>query len=283
MAREVTKLVLGRGEVYFDRFASGTLVGDGERYLGNTPSFQVTREVNRQASATAYGGRKHDKRGFVTSETVEVQMTVDHISSENMDIWLASEMESALVGDPFTPFSETIVVKKGRWFQLGMKVVTGGMRYIDSIALTIGSITLMPGVDYSIDKDLGRFEMLSTSSIGDGTVVTASYMKRPSVLNTAKSRSDDVIGALRYISQNAHGARLDYWFPQVRITPRGSVEMKSDEFMQVQFDISAIKFGPAYALLYASYAGTQPDPITADSALITADSIQYTADNGLWT
>ncbi len=51
------QLVLGRGEVYFEAFSAGTRVCSGERYVGNTTGFQITRAINRLERFTSYRGQ----------------------------------------------------------------------------------------------------------------------------------------------------------------------------------------------------------------------------------
>ena len=46
MANETQKYTLGRGEVYFNKFKPGTNIGEGERYLGNTPEYSLTNDVD---------------------------------------------------------------------------------------------------------------------------------------------------------------------------------------------------------------------------------------------
>ena len=45
MANETQKYTLGRGEVFFNKFKPGTNIGEGERYLGNTPEYSLTNDV----------------------------------------------------------------------------------------------------------------------------------------------------------------------------------------------------------------------------------------------
>lgn len=283
MLREATKLVLGRGQVYFDRFPDGASVGDGELYFGNTPSFQLTREIERLERNTSYRGRKHQLPGAVISESVEIKMTTDHMASENVSLWFSSEPTPIYAGDEFIPYVETMTVRKGRFYQLGAQILPGGFRYVDIIAISMGATPLVNGVDYLLDQDHGRIQILPSGTIiGSSASITATYRKRPSVTSVLQSQATEVIGALRYIARDPYGPKVDYWFPRVRITPRGAIELKSDEFRQISFDVTALRLSPNHALLYAITDTVAPTPITADTTLVTADSTQYTADNGLW-
>lgn len=283
MLHEATKLVLGRGEVYFDRFIAGTLSGEGERYLGNTPSFQITREIERLNRATSYGGQRHDTRGAVISESLEISLVTDHMADENMSLWFSSEAVPTYAGDEFIPHTETFPVIRGRHYQLGSKVVPGGYKFVDSLVLRRGATLLLLGEDYLFDRDHGRIKILDNAPRISGTAtVTATYIKRPSVFSIATSEAREVYGSLRYIARDPYGPQTDYWLPQVRITPRGAVDLKGDEFRQLSFDVTAMRLGPNHALIYALQEGVGPTPITADTALVTADTTRHRADMDAW-
>ena len=112
MAHEATKLVLGRGEVYFDRFISGTHVGEGERYLGNTSKFIVERDIERLDRATSYGGKRIAAKGAIVSESHTIDFTTDHVDIENLSMWFGGE--SAAPDVPRDVVVETFTVKRRR-------------------------------------------------------------------------------------------------------------------------------------------------------------------------
>lgn len=283
MAQEATKLVLGRGEVYFDRFVPGTFVGEGERYIGNTPSFQMTRTIERIERARSYGGKRHAGRGIVISEELEIRLVTDNMSRDNVDLWFAGDSIPTFAGDEFLTQTESFEIIRGRYYQLGSKVVPGGYRHVDSLVLKRGGTNLAAGLDYLLDREHGRIRILPDAPrLSDGQTVTATYIKRPSTFTVMTSEAQELHGALRYIARDPYGPRVDYWLPQVSITPRGGVDLKGDEFRQLQFDVVAKRLGPSHALIYALHEGQAPAPITADTALVTADSTKYTADNGRW-
>ena len=281
--REQTELVLGRGEVFFERFPNGVGSGDGEMYFGNTPSFQISREIERLETFRSYSGRKHQGRSKVISETVEVRMTTDNIQWENVALWFGAGETDVSVGDEFLPYTETFVVRKGRFYQLGKPYSPSGFQFVERVTITRGGVTLLPGVDYDLEPDRGRIQILRSSArVSDGQGISVTYRKRPNGVFYAEPAAAEVYGALRYISHNPYGPQTDFWFPQVRITPQGAVDMKGDEYQQMRFDITAIRAAPNMPLLYATRPGDAPRPITADTNLITADTTNYTADKGLW-
>lgn len=275
---ERTLLTLGRGEVYFHK------EGDvGERYIGNTPSFQIARSIERLEVQRAYSGRKHLGRSKVISESIDVKMVTDHMSRENVDLWLTSDGVPTYAGDEFLTFTENVLMGRGRFYQLGGSVIPGGYQFVDSAVLRIAGVKMVLGVDYLFDRDKGRIQILSDAPMLDSAkTVSVTFIKRPSLTSVTAVEGREIYGSLRYIAKDPYGPRVDYWFPQVRITPKGAVDLKGDEFRQLQFDIEAVRLGPASALLYALQDGQAPKPITADSVLVTADSTVYRSDNGRW-
>lgn len=277
--REEAELVLGRGEVFFERFPLGS-VSEGEAYFGNTPSFQITRSVERMETYRSYRGQKHQGRGRVISESVEVRMATDNMSWENIALWFGGDEEISTAGDEFIPYTDTFIARRGRFYQIGMNDAPTGFYYIDRIAVTMGGETLVAGLHYEFERDVGRIQILpSAPSAVEGQTISVQHWKRQGKVNYSPVEGKEVYGALRYIAQNPYGVRTDYWFPQVRIAPQGALEMKGDEFQQMRFEITAIRRNPNLPLLFVMQSGEPPVPITADNTLITADTTVYRADN----
>lgn len=283
MFREKTSLVLGRGEVYFNRL--DTSVQDSERYFGNTPMFRIEREIRRVERMTAYRGQRQARPGIVVQETVSGSLTTDNMVTDNIALWHGAQVAVEVDGDALVPYTETFVVKKNRFYQLGMSENAVGLAYIDSIEVRLTNSTgtpLIAGIHYHLDRSTGRIQIPPTSPLADMVTIWTRYLKRPSPLSVMLPTGHDVFGAMRYIDTNPYGPRLDYWFPQVRLTPRGAVDMKGDEFRQMSFDIEAIRLSPVQPLFYAVVDKNAPIPITADTAMLRADTTLYRADNGAW-
>lgn len=283
MFREKTSLVLGRGEVYFDRFLESGR--DGERYFGNTPMFRIEREIERVERMTAYRGQKHARPGIVVRESVSASMTTDHMAPENVTLWHSAEGGSQFDGDALMPFTETFVIRKNRFYQLGVVENGVGFGFIDIAQVRLTNSTgtiLVAGHHYHLNRESGRIQIPPTSPLNDGATIFVRYFKRPSSVALLASSAKDVIGALRYIAVDPYGPRVDYWFPKVRLTPRGAVDLKGDEFRQLSFDIEVFRLTPNEPLVYLIMDKQAPLPVTADTALLRADTTLYRADNGAW-
>lgn len=283
MAFEQTELVLGRGEAYFDRFVGDSGSGDGERYIGNTTTVQITREVEMLAVKRAYRGAVHESRGHVISESINVEFVTDNISTENWLDWFADPAVGvASYGHDYSVTVRTFNVKKGRYYTLSADAF--GNFYFDRATFLVNdSLLLVAGVDYEFDVFRGRvyFHPASTR-VSDGASVTARYYQRPSGTHVIAPNTGQALGSLRFLGLNQEGPPRDFFFPLVRLSPMGSIDLKGDEWQQMRFSVTALRAGANTPLLYMTFPGSAPVPITADTAFITADSSLYRADNGVW-
>lgn len=283
MIRDGTSLTLGRGEVYFDRFLPGYSVGEGERYLGNTPAFQIKREIERRERSTSYGGRRRALKPIVISENIEIDITTDHISTENVALWFSAQVQGVANGITLLPYTESFAVRLGRYYQLGLSKSPAGFYDVEDLSLRKGATVLTEGVDYTFEASTGRITIIPLGgTVVEHDVLTATYFRAESSFNYISPDLQDVHGALRYVSRNPHGLKTDYFFPQVRISPRGATELKGDQWQQVLFTATAVRINPNQPLLYAIRQGRAPIGITSDTTLTTADNTFVTGDNELW-
>lgn len=241
-------LVIPRGELYFDRFAAGTLVGEGELYLGNTPGFKVSRSFDETKRYTSYGGQVIERDAIVTQEKNTASIETDNISMENVALWFGgtvSDAGQAAVG----LITETLNVRRGRWYQLGSSVNLAGVQYVE------------PGVEFSIDgnpisdvaanftlnRPAGRFYVNDNApDVIDGQDLDVTFEWREATGSFVIPSGKEVVGALRFISNNPVGPQLNYLFPYVRLSPSADVDMKSDDFLSLEFKVDIRKkFGTA--------------------------------------
>lgn len=250
MIHEETQLVLGRGEVYFEPFASGTRVGDGERYVGNTSTFQLSRTIERVERFTSYRGQKVEREGAVVAERHAVQFITDNIDIENVAAWLGEGSSNYFFSQG--QVSENIIVRRNRFYQLGKSRQVFGIRAIESLVVKIGATVVSSIGNYEFDSALGRlFVHRDANDIPDGTTLTLEYEWRGAERELATSKASEIYGALRFIATNIAGPQRNYYFPMVRMTPRGQIDLKGDEWQQMPFDVSVMRLTPAIEQIYS--------------------------------
>lgn len=139
-AEQQNNYVLGRGKLYFDKFKDNVNMGlTGERYLGNTPSLNMTSAYqNLDHYSSDFGIREKD-------DTVQLQLdrsgnfTCDNISIENLGVMFGSDPVDETQA-PVTGAGERLTVSRGLYYQLGVDdTVPDGVGEVANVAMTDGS------------------------------------------------------------------------------------------------------------------------------------------------
>lgn len=250
-------LVVGRGRIYFDQLIKG--VYQGERYLGNTPDFSMSTSVDKLDHFSSDRGLRQKDKSINLETTRSLSLTTDNISVENVALFFAGKVLSAL-STAQTDVKEKVnggaKVMRGRQYQLGvtadMPMGQGAIKagsfnivYADAgtaISTGSGDISTLPGVtvlppeNYELDYTTGALwiEADAPDILGDVQLVV-SYDRAASSREVVISSDDVVEGALRFVSDNPEGENMSYYFPKVSISPDGDYALKGDDWQQIGF------------------------------------------------
>lgn len=252
--------ILGKGKLFFAQFSPGTrTIADGQRYFGNSPSFNTTSESESLDHFDADGGIR------VKDDSVPLELnrsgafTVDHISPDNLALWFLGT--TSLVTQAAITTSTQVIAnaKLGRRYQIGRSPSNpSGVRGLSTVsaANTTTPGPLVEGVDFAVNKDTGGFEILPTATAVDaaGTdSVTVTYSAPLVSYHQVKSGSDSVIeGELFFEATNPKGTRFDYLFPFVQIKPDGDFELKGEEWQTISFTFEALKLNDTTESVYTN-------------------------------
>lgn len=252
MQLTTTHLVIGRGELYFGRFLPGTTQSEGELYLGNTPGFTVSRDVEEIERFTSYGGQQVKLESHVVRESNSANITTDHASMENLALWFGGAVDDD--GQAAVGFrTETFVVKPGRYYQLGTSYEPFGVRHVEpdlTFKLNGTAFTALEG-NITLQRAEGRFYVMPDApDIDDADEIEVTFQWRNSLSSNAEPVSQEVVGCLRYISTNPLGSRKNYFFPCVRIRPSGGMDLKGDQFQQLMFSADIRRLNPTTNFFY---------------------------------
>ncbi|QTG12364.1 hypothetical protein G6M86_03510 [Agrobacterium tumefaciens] len=276
-------LVIGRGELYFDRFAAGTLKGEGELYLGNTPGFTVSRTVDEVERFTSYGGQQIQIDSLITREVHSADITTDNISMENIGLWFGSEPDQTgqvAIGD----YTETIKVKKERWYQLGTTIEPFGVRHVEpDIVFIRNGDPLDAEMNLILDRTEGRFYVMGESdAIQDGDILTVIFQWRQSSTVNVVDSAKELVGSLRYISKNPVGSVISYFFPYVRLKPSSQIDLKGDGWQELSFDADIRKLNALTNFVYVKrFAGpllTNDEQAIIDRGPMSLEEFPYWED-----
>lgn len=264
-------LVLPSGEVYFDRFLPGTMTGEGEAYVGNTPGFSISRNVEELKRVTSYGGKLFEIAAVTTQENAKAKLKTDNMSPDNFALWFGAS-DYVEEQSPAYAIEESIVVKRGRWYQLGASVHPSGVVYIptDLLQFRVGSTVIQSDVNLDLDLNTGRFYVKpDAANITDGQTLIVRFQWRNTERTSIKPSTDEVVGAMRFVSRNAYGPQMSYYFPYVRLKANSELDMKVQDFLSLEFDVDIRKKTPSVELYYITQYGEAG--LTLDETAIIED------------
>lgn len=253
--------VLGRGKLYFDRFASGTENTTGERYIGNTPEFSLSVETEEIEHFSSEEGLQIKDESVTLRVDYAATFVTDNIDLDNIAAFFFGDKqittESAATDD-----TETLTVLQGMYYQLGISAANPvGLRQltIDTVEDSGGGgTTYVEGVDYEVDNDLGRLYILPGGNIADDTELDITYDVAAHTHDLVISGSNVIQGAMRFIAFNGVGKQTDFYMPKVTLRPNGEMALKGDDWQQFGFNVEVLKKGT----LQNIYADGRPYNIT---------------------
>lgn len=243
---------LGRGRLYFDKFASGTTTGSGFRYFGNTTEFNVTSESdNLEHFSSDEGVRVKDKSVLLELNRTGSFIT-DNISSENLALFFlgaaSSVTQSASVGE-----TETLTVVPGLFYQLGVTaLLPQGVKGIENLVVTGtgGTPTYVLNTDYRFNADAGLLEIVDGGSISAGDIELTYDIKAATFDKVVTAAEGSIKGALKFVTSNPEGSDWVYDFPYVEITPNGDFALKGDDWQTIPFNVEVLKLSDTVEAMY---------------------------------
>lgn len=243
--------VLGKGEVYFGRFGADVTEHTGERYIGNTPEFNLTIESEKLDHFSADRGIREKDKSVILEVSRAGTMICDNIDYENLALFFFGTTDILTVAQTTVTDEQLGEVQAGHHYQLGETPQNpSGARSIiypgtgaTAFALKIaGGASLTYGTDYLLEAELGRVEILAGGA-AVGEEVTATYSVSTHSRAVVISGSSSVEGSLRLIARNPSGKQTDVYMPYVAISPNGDFAMKTDEWQQLPFSVEVLKKG----------------------------------------
>lgn len=260
MANETQKYTLGRGEVFLNKFKPGTNIGEGERYLGNTPEYSLTNDVETLDHFNSDRGLREKDESVLLEISSSGSMTCDNISGDNVALFF--------LGNLLTKSSTSVTAqkevftawKRGHTMQLGTTDTTPtGVRKVSNVKVgkaassaslnMSGDIGAIPGVtiieaagNYEVDTELGRLYLEPTSAEINGDIkLVVQFDVAAQSRQMVVSSNDVVQGSLRFVAHNAKGENKDYFFPKVTLSPDGDYNLKGDDWQSMGFSFEALK------------------------------------------
>lgn len=226
--------VLGRGKLYFGKFAPGTETHSGLRYLGNTPSFGLSVETQELDHYNSDEGLKVKDESITLSVDYSGTLTTDNISPENMALFFFGDA-STVTQTSATGQSANLTVNQGMLYRLSDRslsnvTVTGGG----------GTPTYTAGTDYTVDEETGDVEIITGGGIADGSDIVVNYDRAAVSMDLIISGKNAIEGELLFKSFNPVGKKTDFEMRKVVIRPNGEFQLKGDEWQQISFNVEIL-------------------------------------------
>lgn len=252
MSDETQNFVLGAGKLYFDPFDAN---GDktGERYLGDTPGFEITIEtesLEKWGSDAAVAEKLKDVTTQVTRNTT---IQCDNIVDENLELFVIGDLETLSSSAGSVADEDLGTVKASRYYQLGVSAtLPTGVRDIENVVVhdgSTGGTTYTEDTDYEVDLALGRIHILPGGSLAGNQAYVDYDTKAGSRTQVLSADTAPQSGALRFIADNTEGDNRDLYAPNVQLRPNGAMAFKSrDTWQQMSFTAEFLKSGQKSAV-----------------------------------
>lgn len=255
----INNYTLGRGELHFAMYKTGTTMPGGERYLGNSP------ELSYSATQESLDHFNSDRGVRVKDASVTLQqdyagaLSLDDIDMKNLALFFLGDAATLTVASRTVAAEPINGVELGLSYQLGTSAADpAGVRKVSAVTVTNSTTAAnapVAGIDYVLDPVRGRITVLdSATKIKAGDNLSVAYTVDASTRDRVISKSKTIEGALRYIANNPAGKDIDFFMPRVKLTPNGDFNIKGDDWQTLSFTLEILKKGA----LEAIYADGQP-------------------------
>jgi len=234
MALELGNQTLGRGKVYFSLFNSGTHTPSGFRYIGNTPSFNLTISQEKLDHFSSESGVRVKDKTVILQTDYSGNVTMDDINNANLALFFFGTQSTVAQTSATSQAEAFASVTKGFAYQLGVTTNNQtGVRSISNVTVQVSGSPKTLGTDYTVDAARGIIFIVESGTIADGATINVTYDRAAVNRKQVISGTTQVEGALRFLADNPSGQNNDFLMPYVRLGPNGDFELKSDEWQQL--------------------------------------------------
>lgn len=222
-------MLLGKGEVYFDRFTSPGGASTGERFLGNVESLeiQITDELKQKYSSVQAAAPLAAEA--LTRRTPEVTLTLDEFTKDNLALALMGTTAAYTQLGTAVTAEAAVVPTLGNYFKLAN-------RKVNTVVVKKGATTYVLGTDYTLDLETGRVKPLATGTMVAGDAITVDYARTAITAadQVAIGAQGQILGMLRFVPDPTQGPSWDIELWRVNMSPDGTLAFIGDDFGSYQ-------------------------------------------------
>lgn len=252
----VNNYQVGRGLVFFDQFAAGTLTKTGEMFLGDCMGLSINVKSTQLDHYQSTGGVKVLDQSAAIQADASGQLQTENVDVNNLAKFFFGSAQTVTTTSATVTAEVVGPVIKGAYYQLGATDSNPlGVQGLDATtAATVtnqaGSTTYVAGTDYFVDYLNGRIQVLPDGAITTGSTLKVTYKTLATSKNRIISGTTPIEGALRFTSVNTAGVDRLVYCPWVKLIPNGSYEMIGDKFAQLTFDLKILQL-PGQQFFYS--------------------------------
>ncbi len=242
-----SNLAIGKGELWFAPYKPGTQTPDGFYFVGNCPELTLNREADMLDHYDSTKGFRRKDEQITIESRMTGSISCDDVRPQTAALFLMGQ-EVTLTVASATGLSTVIVgARKGRTYQLGETASQpSGARKITNVEVSLTSTpatVYVAGTDYTVDLDLGLLTILSGGAITENAGLTVEFDQAVHTRQQVIASDNEAQGALKYISYNPIGLKLDYFLPWVKVRPNGDISLISEEWMTIPLNVEALYKG----------------------------------------
>lgn len=247
-AEHESNIVLGAGEIYFDRQDANKNY-TGERYLGDSVGATLSLTTERTTIQSGDGAVAQDLVDIVRSVSRTMGFTLRDSSIANWALFLIGDEEEAAVAASALSEHSLGALAVGAWAQIGRTATTpNGVGAIAKAGFSAkdGSTNIAAGViHYSdesgdpagsdkllVDLKAGRVQALN-DAISDLKVIATPVANPRRRRAKATTDARQLVGALRYIEDDPTSGRgRSIYIRKCNLVPGGEAALKSRDTEQ---------------------------------------------------
>lgn len=236
--------VIPRGRVYIDPYDANEQL-TGEFPMGNCPDVNIEISTDKWEHYSSEQGLQEKDAGGAIKVTRTGTLVSDNFSPSNAALWLSgTHTKVTQAATPVTGEMRTVI--PGRIYQLGASTSNPmGVRNVTGITVKneAGTTTYDAGVDYNIDAETGRVQILEDGDIVAG-VVQFGYTPVAGTFDAVQSGAkSELLVAVRVVPDNATGPNDDVYLPKVSLSAGGNLPLIAEgtDPVTMEFEMEVLK------------------------------------------
>lgn len=257
MADLTRNFTLGRGKVYFAEFKPGTKTPDGFKYVGNTPSMNMTSNSQDLIHYDADEGIKQPDESILLQLDRTIAVECDNINFANLAKFLLGSTADITTTAATVTAEPINGVHPGMVYLLGQSSdLPAGLRALASVNTVTDDagtpVTFDVGTDYTFDLASGTITVVEGGAIEDGANLRVTYHTAATTFTQVVSGETEFQGAMLFVANNPAGQNINHLFTFVRVAPDGDYALKGDTWQTIKFKVTSLLPQDGRAAWYAN-------------------------------